>query len=240
MTTAETKNSEEIKQIQAELKSKGVKYCIGAYVDIHGVPKGKVVPIDHLEHMAHGSELYTGYALDGLGQQPNDDEIASVPDLDHIIQLPWQPEVAWMLLGAIEADETPRFIHRSVSLDGGDGGAIHFPPYFEPCLMGTDRRLILIARITTDPEIPARTLWTAGLDDPAPRLQIRRGRAVLTGGTWYWDRAIDRPRPPALVIGGSAIDRAFRRGSAFAPLRRFLEGAGAGPASADTEDPEET
>jgi glutamine synthetase len=46
--------------------------------------------------MAHGSELYTGYALDGLGQAPNDDEIASVPDLDHIIQLPWQPEVAWM------------------------------------------------------------------------------------------------------------------------------------------------
>lgn len=90
------KTTEEIKKIQAELKAKGVKYCIGAYVDIHGVPKGKVVPIDHLEHMAHGSELYTGYALDGLGQQPNDDEIASVPDLDHIIQLPWQPEVAWM------------------------------------------------------------------------------------------------------------------------------------------------
>ncbi len=41
---------------------------MGAYVDIHGIPKGKVVPIDHLAHMAHGSELYTGYALDGLGQ----------------------------------------------------------------------------------------------------------------------------------------------------------------------------
>ena len=46
--------------------------------------------------MAAGSELYTGYALDGLGQAPNDDEIASVPDLNHIIQLPWQPEIAWM------------------------------------------------------------------------------------------------------------------------------------------------
>jgi len=90
------KTAEEIRQIQAELKAKGVKYCMGTYVDIHGIPKGKVVPIDHLEHMAHGSELYTGYALDGLGQEPNDDEIASVPDLDHIIQLPWQPEVAWM------------------------------------------------------------------------------------------------------------------------------------------------
>ena len=90
------KSEHDIKHIQAELKAKGVKYCMGTYVDIHGIPKGKVVPIDHLQHMAHGSELYTGYALDGLGQAPNDDEIASVPDLDHIIQLPWQPEVAWM------------------------------------------------------------------------------------------------------------------------------------------------
>jgi len=83
-------------KIQKELKDKGVKYCLGAYVDIHGTPKGKFVPIDHLQHMAHGSELYTGYALDGLGQLPHDDEIASVPDLNSIIQLPWQPEVAWM------------------------------------------------------------------------------------------------------------------------------------------------
>jgi glutamine synthetase len=90
------KSSEEIRQIQQTLKEQGVKYCMGTYVDIHGVPKGKVVPIDHLEHMAQGSELYTGYALDGLGQRPNDDEIASVPDLEHIIQMPWQPEIAWM------------------------------------------------------------------------------------------------------------------------------------------------
>ena len=92
----EHKTDEDILAIQQELKDKGVRYCMGAYVDIHGVPKGKVVPIDHLLHMAHGSELYTGYALDGLGQEPNDDEIASVPDLDHIIQCPWEPKLAWM------------------------------------------------------------------------------------------------------------------------------------------------
>ena len=90
------KSPEEIKAIKEKLKADGVKYCIGAYVDIHGIPKGKFVPVDHLEQMAHGSELYTGYALDGLGQAPNDDEIASVPDLDSIVQLPWRPEVAWM------------------------------------------------------------------------------------------------------------------------------------------------
>jgi glutamine synthetase len=55
-----------------------------------------VVPIDHLPQMAAGSERYTGYALDGLGQAPSDDELNSIPDLDHIIQLPWEPKVAWM------------------------------------------------------------------------------------------------------------------------------------------------
>jgi glutamine synthetase len=91
MSSAET-----IAKIQADLSARGVKYCIGAYVDIHGVQKAKVVPLSHLEHMAHGSERYTGYALDGLGQAPNDDELTSIPDLSHIIQLPWEPKIAWM------------------------------------------------------------------------------------------------------------------------------------------------
>ncbi|MEM1443774.1 MAG: type III glutamate--ammonia ligase, partial [Verrucomicrobiota bacterium] len=86
---------EELESIRDDLKAKGVKYCVGAYVDIHGVPKGKFVPIDHFVHFAEGSELYTGYALDGLGQSPNDDEIASVPDLERGTILPWNSEVAY-------------------------------------------------------------------------------------------------------------------------------------------------
>ncbi|OIQ86370.1 glutamine synthetase 3 [mine drainage metagenome] len=91
-----SKSAAEIAKIQNDLVSRGVKYCIGAYVDIHGVPKAKVVPIAHLPQMAAGSERYTGYALDGLGQAPSDDELNSIPDLDHIIPLPWEPKVAWM------------------------------------------------------------------------------------------------------------------------------------------------
>ncbi len=49
------KSPEEIAAIQQSLKAKGVRYCIGAYVDIHGVQKAKVVPIDHLPQMAAGS-----------------------------------------------------------------------------------------------------------------------------------------------------------------------------------------
>ena len=87
--------TEELIRIRDSLKDEGVRYCVGAYVDIHGVPKGKFVPIDHFLDFARGSELYTGYALDGLGQSPNDDEINSVPDLDRGCILPWNREVAY-------------------------------------------------------------------------------------------------------------------------------------------------
>ena len=81
--------------IKEGLKKDGVKYCFSAYVDVHGVPKGKAVPIEHFERMMRGSELFTGAALDGLGQGPHDDELAVYPDPAAVTQLPWEPEVAW-------------------------------------------------------------------------------------------------------------------------------------------------
>lgn len=78
-----------------ELKKQGVKYVLAAYTDVHGVGKAKCVPIDHFATMMRGSELFTGAALDGLGQEPSDDELSVRPDLERVVRLPWRPEVAW-------------------------------------------------------------------------------------------------------------------------------------------------
>ncbi len=72
-----------------ELKKAGIRYCLAAYTDVHGVGKAKCVPIDHFSGMMRGSELFTGSALDGLGQEPNDDELSVRPDLNRIVELPW-------------------------------------------------------------------------------------------------------------------------------------------------------
>ena len=80
-----------IEKRKSDLATKGVKYC----VDLHGVPKGKVVPLSHFDHFAQGSELSAGYAPDGLGQGPNEDEINSVSDLERGMILPWSHEVGW-------------------------------------------------------------------------------------------------------------------------------------------------
>ena len=80
---------------RAELKEQGVADCLASYVDVHGVPKAKAVPIDHFSRMMKGSELFTGAAIDGLGQGPADDELSVWPDLDAVTVLPWEPTVAW-------------------------------------------------------------------------------------------------------------------------------------------------
>jgi glutamine synthetase len=78
-----------------ELKAAGIRYCLAAYTDVHGVGKAKAVPIDHFSQMMRGSELFTGAALDGLGQEPSDDELSVRPDLTRIVELPWRPGYAW-------------------------------------------------------------------------------------------------------------------------------------------------
>jgi glutamine synthetase len=81
--------------LREKLRQEGVKYFFGAYVDIHGVPKSKCVPIEHLEAALSGSELYTVGALEGMGDLgPNEDECAGIPDLSNITVLPWDRRYA--------------------------------------------------------------------------------------------------------------------------------------------------
>lgn len=82
-------------ELREALSGAGVRYLLSSFVDMHGVPKGKMVPIDHLAQMMSGSELYTGAALDGVPQDVSDEEVASHPDPESCIVLPWRPEVAW-------------------------------------------------------------------------------------------------------------------------------------------------
>jgi glutamine synthetase len=78
-----------------ELRESGVRYCLSSYVDVHGITKAKAVPIDHFTGMMKGSELFTGAAIEGLGQAPSDDELSLWPDIDAITVLPWDQTMAW-------------------------------------------------------------------------------------------------------------------------------------------------
>jgi glutamine synthetase len=85
----------DVRALRERLEAAGVRYVFGAYTDLNGVPKSKCVPLAHLESMARGSELYTVGALEGMGKLgPNEDECVSIPDLDTLTVLPWDPKYA--------------------------------------------------------------------------------------------------------------------------------------------------
>jgi glutamine synthetase len=85
-----------IQTVKASLEAAGVRYCFATYLDIHGAPKAKTVPIDCFEKMCAGSELFTVGAMDGMGLVgPEQDECAAIPDLDSLIVFPWDHRYAW-------------------------------------------------------------------------------------------------------------------------------------------------
>jgi glutamine synthetase len=89
-------DAKQVAETKRELESKGVRYCLATYVDVHGVPKAKTVPLEYFDKMAKGSELFTVGALEGLGLVgPQKDECAALPDLSTLVILPWDKRFAW-------------------------------------------------------------------------------------------------------------------------------------------------
>lgn len=87
---------EKVRLVRQKLEAAGVRYCFATYVDIHGMPKAKTVPIECFEKMCAGSELFTVGAMEGMGLVgPEKDECAAVPDLDSLMIFPWDTRFAW-------------------------------------------------------------------------------------------------------------------------------------------------
>jgi glutamine synthetase len=81
--------------LKARIEKEKIRFLMASYVDMHGVPKTKMVPSAHLDQMLGGSEMFTGAALDGVPQQVNDDEVATHPDPASFTVLPWEPSTGW-------------------------------------------------------------------------------------------------------------------------------------------------
>lgn len=116
----------EVDQIAETLAAAGVRYAAISFVDMHGKPKSKMVPLAHLGQAAFGSEMFTGAALDGVPQDVNDDEVAPHPDLGRAIIMPFNREIAWfpgdLWIGDTPFEACSRQILKRVSADAASLG----------------------------------------------------------------------------------------------------------------------
>lgn len=79
-----------------DLAAAGVEFAMGAWVDVTGRAKSKLVPIAGLPGMLAGSERYTPRGLGDLGRMnPSEDECVAIPDVATLRVLPWEPRIAF-------------------------------------------------------------------------------------------------------------------------------------------------
>lgn len=80
--------------ILKRMKEDKIEYLLAQYVDIHGTPRCKGVPVSHFEDLLRGSAGFAGAAVWGMGQGPHDHDMIAIPDLDSYTPVPWEEGVA--------------------------------------------------------------------------------------------------------------------------------------------------
>ncbi len=73
-----------------------IKYVLAQFVDIHGVAKTKAVPASHFDDILNPGAGFAGFALWGLGMQPNSPDFLAVGDPTTLTLVPWMPGYARM------------------------------------------------------------------------------------------------------------------------------------------------
>jgi glutamine synthetase len=119
---------EDHRKLAASLADDGVRFALGAWVDVTGRPKSKVVPIVQLPAMLAGSERYTPRGIGGLGSMnPSEDECVALPDVDTLRVLSWDKRIAFFNAdlsygGQGPFENCPRSILKSVVAQAADMG----------------------------------------------------------------------------------------------------------------------
>lgn len=74
-----------------------LKYVMVSFVDIDGILRAKLVPIDHLEDVRREGAGFAGFAVRGVGQGPHHPDMMVRPDLTRLFGLPDRPDVGWSI-----------------------------------------------------------------------------------------------------------------------------------------------
>ncbi|WP_295315793.1 type III glutamate--ammonia ligase [Roseobacter sp.] len=81
--------------LAAFARDKGIKYFMISFTDLFGGQRAKLVPSQAIAGMQEDGAGFAGFAA-WLDMTPADPDMLAVPDPSSVIQLPWEPEVAWV------------------------------------------------------------------------------------------------------------------------------------------------
>ena len=81
-------------ELRRRAEQDNIEFFLAMFVDLHGKPCAKAVPVEAFDLLMDGGAGFAGYAAGDLGQTPADPDISAVPDPASYTPLPWKPGLA--------------------------------------------------------------------------------------------------------------------------------------------------
>ncbi len=88
-----------VDDLKAATKRDGVEFLFAMFVDMHGKPCAKLVPVSAIDGLMSDGAGFAGFAAGPMGQVPSSPDLLAMPDLSSYLPAPWQPG-----LGIIQCD----------------------------------------------------------------------------------------------------------------------------------------
>ena len=106
-------------------KENTVRFFMISYTDLFGGQRAKLVPAQRIADMQEDGAGFAGFAT-WLDLTPAHPDMLAVPDADAVIQIPWNPEIAWvparcMMEGAPVAQAPRNVLERLVAEAAAEG-----------------------------------------------------------------------------------------------------------------------
>ncbi|MCU1457244.1 MAG: glutamine synthetase [Actinomycetia bacterium] len=157
--------SQEFDRIQNDLRDAGVRFVVGAYADIAGRARGKIVPVGRVADLLAGSERYTPRGLDGFGSMdPVEDECVTIPDPAALQVLPWNHELAFMPADLSQEGRAYDLCARTIlkqQLDRAAAMGFRF-------MLGVETEVYVFRGEGRDPDVELVPLHASGSRYPTP------------------------------------------------------------------------
>jgi glutamine synthetase len=93
---AQTAAGMSTEELRARAEADGIEFFFAQFVDMHGKPNAKLVPMSNFDGMMEEGAGFAGFAAGPMGQTPASPDVAAMPDPTSYTKVPFKPGLARM------------------------------------------------------------------------------------------------------------------------------------------------
>ncbi len=104
-------------ELRQRAQDDGIEFFFAQFVDMHGKPNAKLVPIQNFDSMMEEGAGFAGFAAGPMGQTPASPDVAAMPDPSSYTKVPFKPGLARLACNITVAGEPWPYCPRTILIN---------------------------------------------------------------------------------------------------------------------------